>query len=163
MIASGCPGQIPCVDSPSTTQAPSKQLTWTLWSTASRGSPRPGVAPDNCHHEGALYSLAKVPAVQLGVTLLNMTILELLLSMEGEGWTPQLLRGDAVEVPPYKIGDAKIWYHGGQNDCQLGLLFRPPFRQKITGTLQKTPEFRKNSVMISRSETILAFFLLHER
>ena len=38
------------------------------------------------------------------------------------------------------------------------LLFRPPFRQKITGTLQKTAEFRKKIVMISRSEIILAIF-----
>ena len=37
-------------------------------------------------------------------------------------------------------------------------IFHPEFRQKITGKSQETPEFRKTSVMVSRSEIILALF-----
>ena len=48
-----------------------------------------------------LLSPAEVPAVRPGVVLLNMTILELLLSMEAAGRRPQWLRGKVVELPPY--------------------------------------------------------------
>ena len=34
-------------------------------------------------------------------------------------------------------------YHGGQNDCQPGFVISTSIPAKITGTLQKTPEFRK--------------------
>ena len=37
-------------------------------------------------------------------------------------------------------------------------LFRPPISVKITGILQKTPEFREIAIMIFLSELILAFF-----
>ena len=47
----------------------------------------------------ALHSPAEVPAVRRGVALLNMTILELLLSLEAAGWwRPQRLRENVVEL-----------------------------------------------------------------
>ena len=53
-------------------------------------------------------------------------------------------------------------YRGGQNDCQPFFFFKqkkfPEFRQKITWTLQKTPNSGKMATVISRSEIILAFF-----
>ena len=59
------------------------------------------------------HSPAEVPAVRLGVALLNMTIPELFLSLEAAGWRPQRLRGNMVELPLDIVWDAKIWYIRG--------------------------------------------------
>ena len=92
----------------------SKQLPWER---------QDGVAPERAlGADLVLHCPAEVQALRLVFSLVNMTILELFVSMEADVWRPQRLRGNAV-------GDAKIWYvRSGVSAIVHGRLLR--FYQK---------------------------------
>ena len=70
-------------------------------------------------------------------------------------------KGKSSSVSKRKATSSKPCNHQGTMGAKMitdrRFLFRPPISVKITGILQKTPEFQKMAIMISLSELILVF------